>query len=79
MDDLTTEHSFDSQATWVIDVFGLFAKCVIHGCLYNQALADVRPTVVGIKCIVLRHQKNQDGSHFGIHTRSKSYQDLKTG
>ena len=23
-DDLTTEHSFDSQATWVIDVLGLY-------------------------------------------------------
>ena len=24
MDDLTTERSFDSQATWVIDALGLF-------------------------------------------------------
>ena len=24
MDDLTTEHGFDSQGMWVIDVFGLF-------------------------------------------------------
>ena len=24
MDDLTIEHSFDSQATWIIDVLGLF-------------------------------------------------------
>ena len=24
IDDIATEHSFDSKATWVIDVFGLF-------------------------------------------------------
>ena len=40
MDDLTTERSFDLQATWVINVLGLFFE-VIHGCLYNQALPDV--------------------------------------
>ena len=34
----------------VIDVLGLFCWHAIHGCLYNQALADVRSTGVGIKC-----------------------------
>ena len=42
MDDLTTERSFDSQAMCVIDVLG---------CLYNQALADVRSTGAGTKCL----------------------------
>ena len=27
MNDLTTERSFDSQATWVIDVLGSFSTC----------------------------------------------------
>ena len=27
IDDLTTERSFNSQATWVIDVLGLFLTC----------------------------------------------------
>ena len=49
MDDLTTERRFDSQATWVIDVLGLSFGHVIHGCFYNQALADVRSTGAGIK------------------------------
>ena len=35
-DDLTTEHSFESQATWVIVVFVFYFRHVIHGCLYNQ-------------------------------------------
>ena len=33
---------------WVIAVFGLFGW---HGCLYNQAVADVRMTDAGIKCL----------------------------
>ena len=49
--DLTTERSFDSQATWVIDVLGISIWHVIHGFLYNQALADVRSTGAGIKCL----------------------------
>ena len=48
--DLTAEHSFYSQAMWVIYVLGFLH--VIHRCLYNQALADVRSTGVGIKCTV---------------------------
>ena len=44
MDDLTTERSFDSQGTWVRGVLGLIFCHVIHGCLYNQALADVQST-----------------------------------
>ena len=34
MDDLTTKRSFHSQATWAVDVLGLFFRHVIHGCLY---------------------------------------------
>ena len=51
MDYLTTERSFDSQVTWVIDVIGLFFWHVIHGCLYNQALEDVWLTGARIKCL----------------------------
>ena len=49
VDDLTTESSFDSQATWVIDVLGLLFWNVVHVCLYKQALTDVRSTVARIK------------------------------
>ena len=45
MDDLTSEHGFDSQAEWVIDV--------IHGCLYNHALAGIPLIGAGIKCLYL--------------------------
>ena len=31
--------------------FDMFLWHVIHGCLYNQALADVRSTDAGIKCL----------------------------
>ena len=49
---LTTERSFVSQATsWVTDVLTLFFKHIIHWCLYNLALADVRSTGAGIKCV----------------------------
>ena len=37
IDDLETERSFDLEATWVIDVLGLFLTCYLW-CLYNQAL-----------------------------------------
>ena len=47
----TTERNFDSQATWVIDVVIVFHCNVIHGCLYNQAMADIRSTGAGIKCL----------------------------
>ena len=49
MDDLTYI-SFDSQATWVIDVFDLFLWCVNCSCLYKQALTDVWSTGAGIIC-----------------------------
>ena len=49
LDDLTTDRCFYSQATCVINVLGLFFWTVIHGCLYNQALDDVRSTGAGIK------------------------------
>ena len=44
MDDLTTERSFDSQATRVIDLLGLFFSNNIQGCVYNHALTGVRLT-----------------------------------
>ena len=50
MDDLLNERSIDSQATWVIDVLGLFSD-VIYGSLNNQALAEVRLTGARIKCL----------------------------
>ena len=48
IDDLTTEGSFNLQAMRVIDVHGLFFLHLNHGCLYNQALADVPATGAGI-------------------------------
>ena len=48
MDDFTTERSFDSQATWVIDVLGLFFDMLYMGVFYNQSLADARSTGAGI-------------------------------
>ena len=51
MGDLTTKRNFDLQATWVIGVLGLCFRHVIHGYLYNQALADVWSTGAGIKCL----------------------------
>ena len=41
IDDLTIERTFDLQATWVIYVLGILFLLAMHGCLYNQALADV--------------------------------------
>ena len=49
MDAITTESSFDLQATWVVDVLGLSFLHVICGCLYNQALADVQSSGAGTK------------------------------
>ena len=50
--DLVTDRGFDSQATWFIDVLGLFIFWpVSDGCLYNQALADVRSTGANIRCL----------------------------
>ena len=46
--DLNVERSFDTQASRVIDVHGLFFE-VIHGCICNQALADVQLFGAGIK------------------------------
>ena len=52
--DLPTYRGFGSQATKAIDVLGLLFDIVIHGCFYNQALADVRSIAAGIKfCTVL--------------------------
>ena len=52
MDNLTTECSFDSQAMWVIDLLGLIF--LLFWCLYDQALADIRSTGAGIKCLYCR-------------------------
>ena len=49
--DLITIHTFDLQSTWVIDMFRLSCLYVIRGCLYDQAVADVRSTSAGIKCL----------------------------
>ena len=51
-----TSHAFSAgikccQCTWCIDVLGLLFKHVIHWCIYNRALADVRSTVAGIRCM----------------------------
>ena len=54
MDNLKTERNFDLQATWVNDVLGLLFRHVIHWCLRNQTLADVRWTGAGIKCLYCR-------------------------
>ena len=53
MGELTLGRNFDSQATWVIDVLGFFS-CYPWVCLHNQALADVRSTGAGIKCLYCR-------------------------
>ena len=50
----TTKGSFDSKATWAIEMLNLFSWHVIYGCLYNQSLADVRSTGAGIKCLYWR-------------------------
>ena len=46
------ERSFDSQATWLIDELSLFFRHVVHGCLYNQTLADIRSTGAGIMSVL---------------------------
>ena len=51
MDTWLTERSIHSQATWIIDVLGPICYCVIHGCLYNRSLTDVRSIGTGIKCL----------------------------
>ena len=58
MDDLITERSFDSKATLVSYVLGFH---VIHGCLYNQVLADIRSTGAEIKCLycIRKHRNYQ--------------------
>ena len=53
VDDLITERRFDLQATQVVVLLCLFFWHVIHGCLYNQALADDRSPRAGIKCLLL--------------------------
>ena len=51
MDDLPAGRSFDSEATRVIGVLDLFFFDKLSMFLYNQALADVRTTGTGIKCL----------------------------
>ena len=52
--ELTTERSVDSSSTWVTDVLGISFCHIIHGCLFNQALADFRSTGAGIKCMYFK-------------------------
>ena len=51
IDNRTTECSFDPQASWAVDVRGLYVHHVIHGSLYNEALEDTLTTGAGIKCL----------------------------
>ena len=53
LDNFKTECNFESQATWVIDVVGLFLRHDTDGCLYNQVLADIRSTGAGNKCLYM--------------------------
>ena len=46
MDACNTSQCFNSQSMWVINVLGLL---YLYGCLYNQALADVRLAGAGIE------------------------------
>ena len=48
---LTNERSIYLQATWVINVLGLYFDILYSGCLYNQTPTDVRSTGTGIKCL----------------------------
>ena len=51
MDDPTTERSFDSQATWVIDGLGLFFDMLSMDVCTIKALTDDRSTGVGNLCM----------------------------
>ena len=57
MDGLATEYtcSFGSQVAWVIMCLTSIFWHVVHGCLYNRALTDVRSPGVGIKCLYCSH------------------------
>ena len=59
-DDLTTERNFDSQASWVINMVGLFSFPFINGCLYNQALTDVQSTGAGNRGSITSGWKEQE-------------------
>ena len=48
---MTSKLNVDSQALWVIDVFGLFCWHDTHRCLYNQELANIWSTGARIKCL----------------------------
>ena len=56
MDDLTNERSFGSKAARAIDVLVFFLTCYPLG-FHNQALADVRSTDAGIKCLYCTPEK----------------------
>ena len=64
MDDLITERYFDSQAMSVIDVLGFFWH-VIHEGSYSRAVADVRSTGVGIKCLYCTTHTDSPAEHGG--------------
>ena len=48
---ITLKRSFGLQVTCVIDVLGWYYWHVIHGRLFNQALAYVRSAGAGINCL----------------------------
>ena len=50
---VTTERSFDSETTWVVDVLGVFFDVLYMytNVCKNKALVDVCSTVVGMKCL----------------------------
>ena len=51
MDDLTTERRVDGQLCGPFMCLAYFSCHVIQRCLYKQALADVRSTGAGIRCL----------------------------
>ena len=59
MDDLSTEWSFDLQATWVIDGHGLYFWQLIHGCLsgwlvYLYCICLISLKILPSFCIVFQ-------------------------
>ena len=50
-DDLRNKRSIDLQATWGIDVLGIFFDRLCMGCFYNQTLSGVRSTGAGLRCL----------------------------
>ena len=80
MYDLTVERRFNSQATWAIEVLGLFFWRVIYVCLYNNALPDVRSTGAGIKCLYCTcREDNQVSMSLILLTKRKHTKNRQKG